>query len=47
MIALEEDKCKTKAWSNFGLLYAVKNNNDKMMNKGVKRTIDYMLTKIG
>jgi hypothetical protein len=44
---LEEDECKTKAWSNLGLLYTVKNNNDKMMNKGVKRTIGHMLTRIG
>jgi len=47
VIALEEGECKTKAWSNLGLLYAVKNNNDKMMNKGVKRTIGCMLTRIG
>jgi hypothetical protein len=47
VITLEEDECKTKAWSNLGLLYTVKNNNDKMMNKGVKRTIGYMLTRIG
>ena len=45
--ALEEDEYKTKAWSNLGLLITVKNNNDKMMNKAVKRTIGYMLTRIG
>ena len=44
---LEEGECKTKAWSDLGLLYTVKNNNDKMMNKGVKRTIGCMLTRIG
>jgi len=47
VIALEEDEFKTKAWSNLGLLYTVKNNNDKKMNKGAKRTIGYMSTRIG